>query len=241
MSLVVMWTFAVLSLAGTAVAVQFMPDTVPTHFDFAGNADRWGSKWESLVFPAVIALVALIWTVCIKRSLKKAEVLESASGLDNAEGQKQAAFLKANAKTLGIVAAAITALLAAVDGVILYGSYAVAASGGTKAIPLVFKLVFVLLGIIIIVVGNFMPKTRINGVYGVRVKWSVYNDATWKKTNRFGAFCAIAAGAFIVAAAVIFDSVVVLFAVELGLVALSSVAVVIYSRKVYLQEVGAQG
>ncbi|MBR5095845.1 MAG: DUF1648 domain-containing protein [Treponema sp.] len=235
MSVVVMWIFAIISLGGTVAAVQFMPDTIPTHFDFAGNIDRWGSKWESLLFPALIMLVSLIWTLCIKRSLKKAE------GLDSAEGQKEAAFAKANAKTLGIVGAAITALLAAVDGVILYGSYIAATNSGTKALPLVFKLVFALLGIIIVVIGNFMPKTRINGVFGVRVKWSVYNDATWKKTNRFGAFCAVAAGALIVAAAVIFDSVPVLFAVELGLVALSSVAVVIYSRKVYLQEAGAQG
>ena len=234
MSLALMWIFALASLAGTIVALQFMPDTIPMHFDFAGNVDRWGSKWEALLFPALIMLVSLIWTLCIKRSLKKAE------GLDSAEGQKEAAFAKANAKTLGIVGAAITALLAAVDGVILYGSYIAATNGVTKALPLVFKLVFALLGIIIVVIGNFMPKTRINGVFGVRVKWSVYNDNTWKKTNRFGAFAAIAAGLLIVVAAVIFDSVPVLVAAELGLVALSSVAVLLYSRKVYLQEVGKQ-
>lgn len=240
MSLALMWIFALASLAGTIVALQFMPDTIPMHFDFAGNVDRWGSKWEALVFPAVILLLAFIWTLCIKRSLKNAAVKAAAEASCDEEGQKKAVFSKVNAKTFGIVAAAVTALLALVNGALLRGSYSVAVGNGTKALHLAFKIVFALLGAILVVLGNFMPKTRINGIFGVRVKWSVYNDSTWKKANRFGGLAAIATGLLIVAAAIVFNSVYVLFATELGFVAISTIVVLLYARTVYLREVGAR-
>ncbi len=31
------------------------------HHDLEGNIDRWGSKYESFVFPAIILFVSLHW------------------------------------------------------------------------------------------------------------------------------------------------------------------------------------
>ena len=45
------WLISSLPLVITAVALQFMPDTVPLHYNAAGEIDRWGSKYESLLFP----------------------------------------------------------------------------------------------------------------------------------------------------------------------------------------------
>lgn len=30
-----------------------LPDKVPAHFNFAGEVDRWGSKWELIIFPFI--------------------------------------------------------------------------------------------------------------------------------------------------------------------------------------------
>ena len=49
----IMWAISVISLAGTAVVLQFMPEKVPMHYDLAGNIDRWGSKYENLIFPGL--------------------------------------------------------------------------------------------------------------------------------------------------------------------------------------------
>lgn len=40
-----MWIVSVIPLLFTAVALQFMPDTIPMHSNFAGEIDRWGSKY----------------------------------------------------------------------------------------------------------------------------------------------------------------------------------------------------
>ena len=59
----IMWAISIVSLAGTAVVLQFMPENVPMHYDMSGNIDRWGSKYENLIFPAIIILLSLFWTL----------------------------------------------------------------------------------------------------------------------------------------------------------------------------------
>ena len=59
------WLISSLPLVITAVALQFMPDTVPLHYNAAGEIDRWGSKYESLLFPAIALAMALVWQFAI--------------------------------------------------------------------------------------------------------------------------------------------------------------------------------
>ena len=52
-----MAALVVISVVGTAVLIVFMPDTVPAHYNFAGEIDRWGSKYENFAFPAIAVLI----------------------------------------------------------------------------------------------------------------------------------------------------------------------------------------
>ena len=60
-----MWSISLFSLIGTAVAIQFIPERVPMHYDAAGNVTRWGSKNENFIFPIMILFMSLIWAICI--------------------------------------------------------------------------------------------------------------------------------------------------------------------------------
>lgn len=66
----IMWLISCIPLAGTAVVLLFMPDRVPMHYDITGTADRWGSKYEELIFPVIILAFCLFFTLMI-RSCKK--------------------------------------------------------------------------------------------------------------------------------------------------------------------------
>ena len=61
-----MWILSFISLAGTAFVLQYMPDSVPMHYDMSGNIDRWGSKYENMIFPIIILIMALFWTLFIR-------------------------------------------------------------------------------------------------------------------------------------------------------------------------------
>ena len=53
-----------LSLILPLAALLFLPDTIPAHYNAAGVADRWGSKYEVLIFPAFILPYSAAWIVC---------------------------------------------------------------------------------------------------------------------------------------------------------------------------------
>ena len=67
----IMWIISILSLVFTTVVLLFMPDSVPMHYDIAGEIDRWGSKYENLLFPAIILLMSLLWHLFISYYEKK--------------------------------------------------------------------------------------------------------------------------------------------------------------------------
>jgi len=43
---------------------------------------------------------------------------------------------------------------------------------------------FILTGIVLIVTGNYLPKSRRNYVMGVRLPWTFHDSDNWNKTNR---------------------------------------------------------
>lgn len=46
--------------------------------------------------------------------------------------------------------------------------------------------VFVLMGILFMLIGNYLPKCRRNFTLGIKVKWALCNDENWNATHRFG-------------------------------------------------------
>ena len=57
---------------------------------------------------------------------------------------------------------------------------------------------FGLLGVAMIILGNIMPKLRMNSIAGLRTVWSMKNETTWKKSQRFGGISFIVGGVIII-------------------------------------------
>ena len=223
-----MWVISFIALAGTAIVLQFMPDQVPMHYDAVGNIDRWGSKYENLIFPVIILAMSLFWTLFIRYYEKQAH---------RSVDEKESAGAKSNAKVLGIVGLCMAAMFTVMQGFILYGAYNEAVSGATKWSVDIGKVSVILTGIIFIILGNFMTKTRINSTVGVRIGWSMYNDNTWRKSNRFGAYAIMIAGVVTIIMAVLLKKSFGAAMAAVGAVILASVVTLIYAHKVYVQEI----
>ena len=50
------------------------------------------------------------------------------------------------------------------------------------------QLLFGLLGVSMVLLGNIMPKLRMNSVVGLRTVWSIKNETAWKKANALEVF-----------------------------------------------------
>ena len=66
-----LWIISALVAIITAVAIQFMPDKIPAHYNMSGEIDRFGSKYELLIYPVIIFIMNIFWVVIIKNFEKK--------------------------------------------------------------------------------------------------------------------------------------------------------------------------
>ncbi len=228
-----LWIVSLLPLVITAVVLQFFPEgvKVPMHYDAAGNINRWGSKYENFIFPFIILLIALFWTLMLRYYEKKRE---------NAKDDKERAEAESNAKVLGLVAVLSALLWTGLQCVFLYGAYTAATAGATKATVNFNKFQGIFLGVVLIVAANFMTKTRINGAVGVRTTWSMYNENTWRKSNRFGAIALIITGVLILIGSACIDSSVGAIVLPLVLIGIAAVVIIAYSYHVYNEEKKAE-
>ncbi len=93
------------------------------------------------------------------------------------------------------------------------------------------RIAFVALGIVLIIVGNIMPKTRMNLLCGLRTPWSMKNEETWKKSQRFGGISFMVAGAAMIVGSLLMRG-WSCFAWAMGILLVVAVVDVIYTYRV---------
>lgn len=155
----IMWLLSLVPLIITAVALQFLPDSVPMHYNMAGQIDRWGSKYENLIFPVLILAFTLFWHLLIRLYEKKAK---------NAASDKERAEAAANTKVFQVTAIGMALMFGAMQCFFLGTDYCITAAGDTHAPVDISRLCCILSGILLIVISNFMPKTKKNRLLGIR-------------------------------------------------------------------------
>ena len=143
-----------------------LPDKLPTHFGIDGAADGFSGK----AF-AVFGLPLLM--------LFFHGVIYFATRLDKQNRGH-------NEKVLKLVGL-IFPVMSIVNSVYIY----VFAAGLELNLSM---LLFPLLGLLFIAMGNWMPKIKQNTTLGIKIKWTLYNEENWNKTHRFAGFVWVIGG-----------------------------------------------
>ncbi|GAF25302.1 predicted integral membrane protein [Moorella thermoacetica Y72] len=82
---------------------------------------------------------------------------------------------------------------------VIYATTLVVALGGPA--NLVGRVVPLAIGLLFILIGNYLPQARLNYFFGIRTPWTLANEEVWRRTHRFSGYAFILAGfMFIVAA-----------------------------------------
>ena len=169
----------IFKVANAPVKRMKIKERIPAHYDLNNQVTRWGSKYETLIFPVITVLFGYFMLGMAKFSSRQEE-----NGSNN-ENTCIAA---------GIVS---LALFNAMTGYFLYTD--INSIENLSSINLdINQLLFGLLGVAMIIFGNIMPKLRMNSVAGLRTVWSMKNETTWKKSQRFGGISFIIGGIIII-------------------------------------------
>ena len=219
----IIWTLAVLPTIVTAVALKFMPDTVPLHYNFAGEIDRWGSKYEHFLMPALLIVFVVLMQVITYFQEKKIE--------DEPTPREQASR-RNNIKVVRIVTIVFEIFWLILICWMLWTSKENANIETAQTATNIGQFIWIALGILLVVIGNILPKSRMNSVIGVRTTWSMYNEETWSKSNRFGGIVLMVTGiAMVITSLILKESALII--VNIGLTVLSSIVILVYTYKVF--------
>ena len=218
------WILCVITVISTILMLFVLPDTVPVHFDINGLADRWGSKFELLILPAVLIACAFLMEPLKNSYVNKAK---------NANDEKEKAEHLTNAKVLNITSVITMFLFAIMNFIILYNTYIIVYPDSSLQQFDIMRAVGVIMGIVIVLLGNYMPKTRLNSNIGFRLPWTMYNDNTWNKSNRFASYVFMIVGAILAISSLLFESgaIVGMVTFLIGMVIVIAYAYIVYSRE----------
>ena len=198
-------TLAVVGLLCAVAAWYYplLPDPVPSHWNALGETDGWTAKpWGVWMIPLVLlALSAILFALPV--------ISPRGFRLDAAR------------KSYDIIVLLIVTFIA---GICVSGFESARAGGPgmTTALPL-------LMGLLFIALGNYLPKFPRNFFVGVRTPWTLASDIVWTRTHRLAGWLMMAGGVFMIASSLLGFSLLVGIA---GVVA-AALAPVVYSLLLY--------
>lgn len=132
-----------LPLAVVVIALQFLPEQIPAHYDFNNQVTRWGSKYETLFFPAITVAFGFFMLGMAKYSAKHEENESN------------------NENVCIITGIASLVIFNAMTGYFLYTDFNAVEDLSSIAFD-IYQLIFGLFGIFMIITGIKMSKLQKN-------------------------------------------------------------------------------
>ena len=137
-----------------------LPDVVVTHWGFNGQPNGWSAKWVACFgIPAFMAAANLIVGIA-------------------AEGESK---LNGTSK----VVINICRWTVPVLSIIMMPMMLFYELGYDMDVE---KIGYTIMGVLFVVLGNYLPKCRQNYYVGIKLPWTLKSKENWNKTHRLGGF-----------------------------------------------------
>jgi uncharacterized membrane protein len=170
-----MWIILIGCLSAGYFFYQRFPSRVPIHWNAAGQVDDWsGPAFAAFFFPALIIGIYLLLTLLPLADPHKNRYIEFG-------------------RPYNILRLTLVTFMTA-----LYFISSFAALGCKINMSFVMPLV---IAILFIVLGNFLPKFKKNWFVGIRTPWTLSNEHIWTKTHRAAGKLFILGGILMIVAA----------------------------------------
>jgi uncharacterized membrane protein len=176
---------------GTAVAAAMwafalavyarLPQRIPSHWNLQGQVDGWMEKPWGVLMQPLIATVMLgaLWLL---------------SRID-----PRRANVERFAEDRRLIINLIILVFAVIE---------VATLGHALGWPVqVDRVIMAAIGLLLVGLGNYLPRIRSNWFMGIRTPWTLDNERVWRATHRIGGRTFVAGGLVIALAALLPDPV----------------------------------
>jgi len=135
-----------------------LPEQVPSHWNAAGEFDGYMGRLGGAFFMPAIMLGLFIMLMIIPKIDPK----------------------KRNYQSMGKVYSVVVFAIIIFMGAIYAGTIA-AVYGHPMAVP---RIAMLGVGLLLIILGNYMGKIKYNYTFGIRTPWTLASEKVWYKTHR---------------------------------------------------------
>ena len=189
----------------SAAVYDALPAQVAVHWNSAGVPDQYaGRVLAAFGLPVLLLAIHLLSAVFLLRDPRR-------------EVGSQTLRL------LGIwVIPALSVILVPVTLLIAMGT----------DIPIVM-LVTLLVGTMLVVVGNYLPKSRQNYTVGIKLPWTLNSEENWNKTHRVAGYLWVLGGILLLAGSFLLHDTGARLPLTLGIVAVLIIVPAAYSYRLY--------
>lgn len=157
-----------------------LPESIPIHWNFAGEVDGYGNKFiGTFMVPLIMIALWLAMIYLPKIDPKK----ENYNKFDKSYKLFQSILL-----TFFFIMQIIVVL---------------SAMGYNISINRVMPIV---LGVLMILIGNYIPKAKSNFFYGIKTPWTLSSEVSWRKTHRLGGKLFVLSGLISIVSQFIFNA-----------------------------------
>ena len=150
----------VLQAIGAVVAWQFMPELLPANWGIGGEVTSWTGRWI-LFLPSGLTILVSILLYFLPKVEPKGEDAIKRSG-----------------KGYPLVMLLVALLMLVIQIVII-----LAGLGREVAVHIIVPIA---IGVLLVVLGNYLPQAKQNYFYGIRLPWTLASEEVWTKTHRIG-------------------------------------------------------
>ncbi len=144
-----------------------LPDQMPIHWDINGEVNQYASKSFAILFPPIIVFFADLVT--------KFLIINS---------PKSDGYPKKLLSLYKYFLPLLSMLILILELISVYYS----------EIEIVSVVILVFVGIMFVVIGNYLPKTKQNYVIGIKIPWTLNDEENWNKTHRLGGYTFVIGG-----------------------------------------------
>ena len=133
-----------------------LPEEIPTHFNLLGQADGYNHKMSAIFgLPTLMLLMHWLLLFLMIKDPKSSNI----------------------SSKIQVLIYWIIPFVSCLSMISIFGE-----SLGYSMMSGLLAQIF--MGVLMIVIGNYLPKTRRNYIIGIRLPWTLENDENWRKTHR---------------------------------------------------------
>lgn len=157
------------------ISLFYLPESIPAHYGDGFAVDRWGSKYEVLIY----GIIPIVFGGILKGIVQA----------DTKESNKKVRIYG------GIIGLGVFNMI--IFGLIYNAFRLTSLSERLTAINL-SQIIFVTLGIALILMGNIIPKTKKNRLTGIRYLDEMQDERVWNIRQRIGGISMMIVGGIII-------------------------------------------